>query len=317
MGNRSLVIFAAVICLTAGWGLLFAGWILGIGALQIVSPWAVLVLLVAGGFLTFVSRRSARTRWGLLFAILLTAASLVSVRISQRDTAALESSWWPGEARNLAGTLLSVGEEFARLEEISASIGRLAAQWFEDGGLDESGRSVNDRVEAFQALDSLAAAVSGGGGLTRGTEIGLQVFDTAGNRIVWAGWPQAVGRLDLGYINSGVELVYSREVTLYRILTRIIPIKDSTGRVALSLVVDLPLEVNYRVNNRFLKSAGLADKYTSDRVADIVFDYSPRLTNLPFRLDRFKQVHQQNIARRERVLRQREERMRREPRGAP
>jgi PAS domain S-box-containing protein len=292
---------------------LFAGWILGAQDFQSVPAWVVIGLLVAAGTLAAMSGRSARTRWGVALAILLTAAGLTSVQVSRRDTSALEASWWSSEALGLANTLLALGEEISRLEGISSSAGETVADWYSDGGFDESGKPLRGRFEAFQMLDSLAATVSGGGGLTRGTEIGLQVFDGQGRRIAWGGWPQTIGPIDRGYIDSDVELVYSREVSLYRILTHIIPVEDESGRCALSVFVDLPLEVNYRVNNRFLKSTGLADKFSTERVANLRFDYSPNLTYLPRQLDRFKAVQEKNFERRERLIRQRRDRKRGEP----
>ena len=127
-------------------------------------------------------------------------------------------------------TLLALGEEFARLEEISSTAGGQVADWYAEGGFDENGESLRSRFDAFKMLDSLAADVSAGGGLTRGTEIGLQVYDAQGRRVAWGGWPQTIGRVDRNYLDSGVEIVYSREVSLYRILRHIVPVEDGTGR---------------------------------------------------------------------------------------
>jgi PAS domain S-box-containing protein len=293
------------------WGTLFAGWILGFDWAAATPTWAVVILLLAAGALAAVSGRSKRTRWGIEVTILLTAAALASARVSTRDPGGLEQSWWRSESRNIASTLLAVGEEIARLEAISTSAGERIASYFRSAGIDEGGgATLRDRYDTFQMLDSLAAAISGGGALSPGTEIGLQIFDAENRHVAWAGWPQIVGRLDLGYIGTGTELVYSREVSLYRILTHSIPVADEHGRRAATVLIDLPLEVNYRVNNRFLKSAGLADVIASDRVADITFEYTPSLTNLPMRLERFKKVQEQNLARRERMIRHREERLR-------
>jgi PAS domain S-box-containing protein len=317
MRDKWYVIFAAVACLTAGWGILFAGRILGIGFFQSVPTWVAGVLLLASVALSFLSGRSARTRWGVALAAALAAAALASVGVSKRDTTALESSWWSGESSALANTLLAVGQDISRLEDLSSTAGRHVAQWYEQGGFDSDGRPMRSRFEAFEMLDSLATAISGSGELTRGTEIGLQVFDAGGRRIAWGGWPQPIERIDRDYLDSGVELVYSCEVSLYRILRHIVPVKAANGRGGVRVLVDLPLEVNYRVNNRFLMSTALADRFASEQVPNLRFDYSPNLSNLPQRLDRYKVVQEQNMARRERLIRQRQERERNDRRSVP
>ena len=305
MRNHSYkVVFAAVACLVAAWSVLFAGQILEFGWAAAVPVWVVLVFLFVSGVLTAVSRRSVRTRWGIAIAILLTTAGLASVQISNRDAADLESAWRRSETRGIATTLLAVGEEIARIEAISTAAGEQIKSFFHDRGFDDDGNPLRDRFETFEMLDSLAAGISEGGALPPGTEIGIQLFDANGERIAWSGWPQTIGRLDRAYMDSGVELVYSREVSLYRILSHLIPITNGRGERVVTVLVDVPLEVNYRVNNRFLKSAGIADDIASGRggVPNIVFEYAPTLNNLPYRLDRFKRAHQRYIDRRARMM---------------
>jgi PAS domain S-box-containing protein len=305
MRNHSYkVVFAAVVCLVAAWGVLFAGQIFEFGWAAAVPVWVVLVFLFVSGVLTAVSRRSVRTQWGIAIAILLTTAGLASVQISNRDAADLESAWWRSESRGIASTLLAVGEQIARLEAISTTAGQQITAFSNDRGVDDDGSPLSDRFGTFEMLNSLAAGISDGGALPPGTEIGIQLFDANGERIAWSGWPQTIGHLDRAYMDSGVELVYSREVSLYRILSHLIPITNGRGERVAIVLVDLPLEVNYRVNNRFLKSAGIADDIASGRggVANIVFEYAPTLNNLPYRLDRFKRAQQRYIDRRARMI---------------
>lgn len=311
MNDRSYkVVFTAVFCLVTAWSVFFAGHILGFGWAAAVPVWTVLLLLLASGALTIVSRRSLRTRSGIGLAIVLTGAGLVSVEISRQDAADLEQTWRRDESHKLASTLLAVGEEIARLESISALAGEGVTSFVGDRGFGDDGEPSIDRFETFEMLESLARDITASGALPSGTEIGMQLFNAHGGRIAWAGWPQPIDQLDRVYMESGVELVYSREVSLYRILTRQLPVMNERGERVVTVVIDLPLEVNYRVNNRFLKSAGLADNIASDGVANVVFEYSPTLTNLPYRLDRFKQIQTQNFERRQRMIERRDTRER-------
>ena len=96
--------------------------------------------------------------------------------------------------------------------------------------------------------------------------------------------------------------MYSRKVSLYRILTHLIPIVDGEGRRVATAVIDMPLEIDYRVNNRFLKSASLADNIAATDLAEVSFSYFPVMGNLPDRLPRFKRIQQQTQARRKRRI---------------
>ncbi len=308
MGKRSQMIYAGVLCLICVWGLLFAGFIMEQAWANRVPTGAVFLLLVLSTILTLGSGRTPRTRWGLFVAILLTAASLLSVKMSERNTAGMESSWRRSESRHLAATLYAAGEEFSRLEAISKSVGDRVSRFLTSGGFENNGASRRSLFEIFAKLDSLATGVAQDGTLSAETVIGIQLYDRGGERVAWAGWPRPVSFQDRAFMEGGTELVYSREVSLYRVLTRLIPVPDSNNKPAYTVVVDMPLEVNYRVNNRFLKSAGLADNIWSDDVANISFEYSPTLSNLPFRLERYKRVQQQNYNRRQSLIAARERR---------
>src|SRR5262249_9819928 len=149
----------------------------------------------------------------------------------------------------------------------------------------------------FALLDSLAQAVSRGHALTPGTAIGLQLFAPDGARVAWAGWPQATTAADIGFVTSGSEFLYTRTVSLYQLLSHVVPVRNATGDLVATRLVDMPLEVDYRVNNRFLKSASLADNVPKIATARVTFEYFPPSGNLPQRLQR---LQEQAAAERER-----------------
>jgi PAS domain S-box-containing protein len=304
-----MLIYAGIVCLVCAWGLLFAGFLQEIDRARAMPTWVYAVLLLVAGAATAASGRSPRTRRGLLVAVVLTAAALISVNVSRRDTAGLEDSWWQSESAQLTSALFAAGQEISRLETVSKTVGDRVTEFLVDGDFDENGRTRHSRYEVFSLLDSLVTATTQSGVLTADAVIGIQLFDNTGERFAWSGWPRAIGVMDRNYMLGGAELVYSREVALYRVLTHLIPVGSHDNRPACTVVVDMPLEVNYRVNNRFLKSAGLADNIRAEKVASISFEYSPVLSNLPYRLERFKRVQRQNYERRQRMIEAREQRV--------
>ncbi len=78
---------------------------------------------------------------------------------------------------------------------------------------------------------------------------------------------------------------YTRRASLYRVLTRIAPLRDATGARVGAVVVDVPLEVDYRVNNRFLRSGNIASTLDISP-ATVSLDYFPVTPALPRSLER-------------------------------
>lgn len=147
MSRRSSVIFAAILCLVSAWGALFAGWILGFDWAVATPAWFVLSLLIAAGVLAAVSRRTARTRWGIGVTIVLTGASLASVQIAKRNPSDLEGKWWRTEAQAIATTLLAVGEEIARLESVADAAGERVSAHLRDISAGDGRWPLRDRYE--------------------------------------------------------------------------------------------------------------------------------------------------------------------------
>ena len=88
-------------------------------------------------------------------------------------------------------------------------------------------------------------------GLEPVSQLGVQLFNAGGNRLAWGGSPRFDGRIDTRADGTKIFIARAR---LFTVLVRDMPLK-SGGRV----VVDLPLEVNYRISNRFLRSTSLGE----------------------------------------------------------
>jgi PAS domain S-box-containing protein len=258
-----------------------------------VPAWAIAALLAVSALLAIGPR--AGRRFALWLAIILAAASFSLFHLVGTGDAALKKQWRRDASLRVAQTLAAVGDEVSRLESASEGIAaRVEARM-------ASGPELPDSTETFALLDSLARASSHGDMLTPGTAIGLQVFDDGGRRIAWAGWPQSVSTLDRLFLSRGTEVFYTRSVSLYHILSHVAPCSTTAGKRVATLLVDIPIEVDYRVNNRFLKSASLADNIPSRGTARVTFDYFPPTGNLTDRLPRFREQQIQGRLRRERM----------------
>lgn len=311
MRTRSFELLLAALFLVAAWGLLFLAQVMSAGAPAAVPLWVPLILCLAGGVLAVLSRPSRLTATGFGLVLALTLTGLVLVHLAGARGEDLEAEWRHDESLRLAQTLMDVGEAVEKLEGISASIGQRVGAYVLGGGYDRTGLTPGGRVEAFERLDSLAAGVSESGSLPQGTEIGIQLYDAQGKLVAWAGWPQLITQRERAFMATGKELTYSREVSLYRILTHVIPIVDNRQSRAATVLVDMPLEVNFRVNNRFLKSTSIAENISTGRVASLSFDYFPVRDYLPNRLEAYKRDQDAAYKRRESLTARRAERLKR------
>jgi PAS domain S-box-containing protein len=262
-----------------------------------VPTWGIAALLTIAAVAAFSARRRRPQPLWLWTAVALTGISLVLLTLPAPGTPDAVGNWRRESSRHVAETLRGVGEEIGRLEDLSTSLATSVTATMRtfDAPPDQ------DRTAAFALLDSLARSTAQKS-LAPGTAIGLQLFTPAGDRIAWAGWPQSVSLLDRMFITGGSEIVYTRTVSLYHILSHVVPITGRDSTTVAILLVDMPLEVDYRVNNRFLKSSSLADHIPLGSVARVSFDYYPPTGNLVERLGRFREMQASERARRTRML---------------
>jgi PAS domain S-box-containing protein len=279
------MILLAAVSVTAAWAWLLLRDIIAVHQIAALPSWPVAALLVAGTLFLLLGRRSARGR-GLWATIALTGIAFALFAFPPSNDISVRRAWWRESVHRIANTLRAVGDEVADLEKVSGGLAtRVRAALA--GSNPATLRS--DPTEAFALLDSLAQAVSRGHALTPGTAIGLQLFAPDGTRVAWAGWPQATTAADIGFVTTGTEFLYTRTVSLYQILSHVVPVRNATGELVATLLVDMPLEVDYRVNNRFLKSASLADNVPKIATARVTFEYFPPSGNLPQRLERLEE----------------------------
>jgi PAS domain S-box-containing protein len=186
-----------------------------------------------------------------------------------------EGSWNAQESRSIGSTLIAAGEKVHALETLSTDIGEKASTFVLREQHGEGQDSLAFRLKTFAEFERLANEAGKSRVLPAGMEIGLQLFGGRGERIAWAGWPQMLSPIDEMFLKSGKHVVYSRQVSLYRVLTDCVPVKRENGEHAATIVVEIPLEANYKVNNKFIKGTSLADDINPGLAAAVVFDYYP------------------------------------------
>ncbi|MBU8921972.1 MAG: PAS domain S-box protein [Bacteroidales bacterium] len=125
----------------------------------------------------------------------------------------------------------------------------------------ETGRSVVERLGVdFQdtidsveragwidVVDSLAHAA--GNGVEPFGHLGIQVFSTSGKRVLWGGTPRFAGR---AATRESSRSVFISRTQLFTLLVHETELPDGSR-----ILIDIPLEVDYRINNRFLRSEGI------------------------------------------------------------
>jgi len=293
------MIALSTVCIAVAWAWLLFRDITAVRWMAAMPSWPVAAFLAAGAALALWARARGRAHAALWASIALTAFAFVLFTFLPANDLAARRVWWRQSSHRIANTLRAVGDEVAQLENVS---GQLATRVRSALAGSNAAAVEADPTEAFALLDSLAQAVSRGHAVTPGTAIGLQLFAPSGARVAWAGWPQATTLSDLSFVASGSEFFYTRTVSLYQILSHVVPCRNATGDLVATLLVDLPLEVDYRVNNRFLKSASLADNVPKIATARVTFEYFAPVGNLPHRLDHMREEQADERERRAQAL---------------
>ncbi len=203
--------------------LLFAEQFIGHDALSRITPWAPIVLSIVALALVLRDRRLSLVRASIIISSSLTFLAGVSLFPVYREASSVREHWRTTEVRAIAATLRAVGERAQRLQELSTAIGDEMSAFVIENKATVANDSLGLRLEAFRMLEAQAKRITDSEQLPPGTEIGIQLLGRSGKRLAWAGWPQRLFTLDLPFVESGKRLVYSRQVSLYQILTHIIP----------------------------------------------------------------------------------------------
>lgn len=174
-----------------------------------------------------------------------------------------EETWKTRETERLREVYARVCGEVSRVETLADGLAAEAAELVRRAP--GAAGSAAERAALMIAVDSLAReARLGAAGLP---EPGIQVFGATGERLVWGGSPRHLEAARPG--EAEAPRTFSARAPLYTLLVREIASPDS-GRI----VVDVPVEVNYRINNRFLESTSLGELLTRRLGAEIDLNFA-------------------------------------------
>ncbi len=175
-----------------------------------------------------------------------------------------ESVWRTRETARLEGVYDRARSEIVAVEGRALELAERTAARL-DWACAESD-STELRAAAMSMVDSLArAAGRSGGSLPEG---GIQAIRPDGALLAWGGSPRYF-ESDRPDVPDSVRVFMAR-TPLYTLLVAETRAPGGEGRV----VVDIPLEVNYRINNRFLRSTSLGDLLSRRLGEDVEINFS-------------------------------------------
>jgi len=234
-----------------------------------------LVVLLALAFVHILrsnARAAVRRRAALCFGALAAAAALLVLPVRSSP-----ESWRASQEAELRLRLQGVRTAMGELEAAARALAQEARAVLPDTAA--CARLAPEQRAAL--FDALAGAVAEPRRATRlGLDTpGVQVFDPQGELVAWAGapWPVQSGTR-LTQLAGGVQPVYFRRSGVRTLLSvelhdtpsppasaAAVAAEDSAQTAGsktgpLRVLVDLPVEVHYRIHNRFLQSRGLAEQ---------------------------------------------------------
>jgi len=273
MRDKSARHIIAVILVLLGWVVLFLQHVLGVEYLLAIPSFIPLILTLAGAAVLIGSSAAREIRIAFFAVAVLVAAAVALLLAGDLDMKIFENKWRASDSTLVRTTLFAIGEKVEELAANTESIGDATVELLSAQAPSAHEDSLAFTLKAFEVLEAQADVMRRSGVLPSGAEIGLQLFNGNGERIAWAGWPQPLLESDRLLMMKGVEMIYTREVSLYQILSHVIPVNKTSGELQWSLVIDAPLEINYKVNNKYLKSTSLAESIVSNLPVNVTFDY--------------------------------------------
>ncbi|HUV35383.1 MAG TPA: ATP-binding protein [Patescibacteria group bacterium] len=274
--------------------------LLSLNRLTLPTPLWLMFLLLDGGFIVFIfipqpgrtvaappGAAAARDRWyprtladivegkgdggeeGVLEPVraispvpLIPLALLFGLLILAAPVTPDEQEWRADEAGKLEAIYLKAEVRIGELEAVGRELGAGVSRIIGTRNID--GMDVPERAALVHRIDSLAGEF--GAGLFPFHEVGIQVFSSVSGRTAWGGRPRYVRDVPRGDYEARVFTSRSR---MYTLLVNNMPCPGGNR-----VVVDIPLEVNYRINNQFLRSTSLGEALSERYGREIQFSFS-------------------------------------------
>ncbi len=173
-----------------------------------------------------------------------------------------EDTWRRGEGEKLDAVYRKASNRITELEAVGREVGADVSRVI--GSQDFDGLRGSARAAFIHRIDSIAVAASSR--LSPFHEIGVQVFAPSNGRIAWGGRPRYLQEVPRGDYEARL---FTSRTRMYTLLVNNMALSRG-GRV----VVDIPLEANYRISNQFLRSTSLGDEMSERYGADIQYSFS-------------------------------------------
>ncbi|MCK4235717.1 MAG: hypothetical protein KAX38_01270, partial [Candidatus Krumholzibacteria bacterium] len=173
-----------------------------------------------------------------------------------------EEEWRKDESERLQRVYREAEGEVAEMEALVRDLGTRTVKIIGGGNL--GSMSSEDRAGLIHRIDSLAGSVRVG--LTPFHEVGIQVYSTRRKRVAWGGSPRHIRTAPGNFTRARV---FTSRTQLYTLLVRYEPLPGGG-----LIVIDIPLEVNYRINNNYLRNVSLGEILSERYGEEIEFNFS-------------------------------------------
>ncbi len=169
--------------------------------------------------------------------------------------------WQKLERDKLLSIYTDAADRLADVERLAAETGRSVGERL-GGSVSDSLDSV-ERAGWIDVVDSIAHEV--GKGYEPFGHLGIQVFSSSGKRVLWGGTPRFASRVLPGESPGSVTISRTQ---LFTLLVHQTELPDGSR-----ILIDIPLEVDYRINNRFLRSKGIGLSLSKEYGEEVVYSF--------------------------------------------
>ena len=204
-------------------------------------------------------KRRSRLFWivFVLFGILL-LSRLAETIVLRHD----EANFPEVVSRRSTEYLTTAANEFAGVQRITRRTATEAAQV--PAVLNYLSRRDTSRAALFESVIRIA----------RDQEVGVEVYDNDARLVAWEGRSGPTNRREIRIALDGQMISYVNRTPIASQLFVAIPAREK-GAILGAVLVRRTIDVNYPLNNRFIRREGLTEQLTRRLAVNIEFNFSP------------------------------------------
>lgn len=173
-----------------------------------------------------------------------------------------EDKWRRGESKKLEAVYQKASSRVTELEAVGRGVGADVLKVI--GSQDLNSLHGSARAALIHRIDSISIAACLR--LSPFHEIGVQVFTPSSERVAWGGRPRYLQEVPRGDYEARL---FTSRTRMYTLLVNNMPLARECR-----VVVDIPLEANYRINNQFLRSTSLGEELSEKYGEEIQYSFS-------------------------------------------